>query len=263
VPRLDPTTRFAELVAGPEPSLPLDEAALLIAAHADPSIDVERELRQLDELADGVPAPTLDGVCAHLFRDLGFRGDEADYYDPANSYLSSVVRRRRGIPITLSVLLIEVGRRVGAPMAGVGMPGHFLVRDRVDTDVFVDPYHRGALLTATECKRLFDSIHRGRLAFEDSFLDPVGSRAVVARMLLNLKAIFLARRERSALLWVQRLRAMIPGSGLDEVRELAAALAANGRLDEAAELLEELARDGDEASAADLRLAAGLRARLN
>jgi regulator of sirC expression with transglutaminase-like and TPR domain len=263
VPRPDPTTRFAELVAGPEASLPLDEASLLIAAHAHPELDVEVEMRRLDALADAVPAPTLDGVCAHLFRDLGFRGDEDDYYDPANSYLHSVVARRRGIPITLSVVVIEVGRRVGAPMAGVSMPGHFLVRDRVDTDVFVDPFHRGALLTPAECERLFNSIHRGRLAFDEGFLDPVGARAVLARMLLNLKAIFLTRRDRSALLWVQRLRAMIPGSGLDEVRELAAALAANGRLDEAAELLEELAEDGDEASDADLRLAAGLRARLN
>jgi regulator of sirC expression with transglutaminase-like and TPR domain len=253
VSELDPTSRFAALVNEPERAIRLDEAALLIAAHATPALDVDAELAKLDALAEGCPSPTLDGVVAHLFRDLGFVGERADYYDPANSYLDQVVARRRGIPITLSLVLIEVGRRVGAPMAGVSMPGHFLVRDRVDTDVFVDAFHGGAILDRVGCRRLFDSLHRGRLAFDDDFLEPVGSLAVVARMLTNLKAIFLANRDRSGLLWVQRLRTLLPGADTDEVRDLGAALAATGQLDEAARLLESV----------DDPAALTLRARLN
>jgi regulator of sirC expression with transglutaminase-like and TPR domain len=225
VPVSELTARFAGVVTRPERSVRLDEAALLIAAHGDPGVDVDAELATLDAIAAGCPAPTLDGVLALLFRDLGFRGDVHDYYDPANSYLHRVVARRRGIPITLSVLVMEVGRRVGAPTSGVSMPGHFLVRDRVDTSVFVDAYHRGAILDARGCRRLFDSLHRGRLAFEDSFLEPVGAHAILARILLNLKAIHLARRDQGAVLWVQRLLALVPGTAADE-RAAAIALGA-------------------------------------
>src|SRR5258706_13186235 len=141
-----PAARFAALLAGPGEGLPLDEAALLIAAHADRSVDVEAQLGRLDRLAAAVPAPTLDGLRALLFRDLGFRGNRVDYYDPRNSLLHHVLDRRTGIPITLAVVMMEVGRRVGVPMWGVSMPGHFLVRDKVDTRVFVDPFDAGAVL---------------------------------------------------------------------------------------------------------------------
>src|SRR5947209_12517593 len=128
VPEEDPTARFAELVQRPEEELPLDEGALLIAAHANPELDVEFELALLDDLAERCPAPTLDALRQHLFVDLGFTGNVDDYYDPDNSFLDQVVRRRVGLPIALSVLGIEVGRRLGLRLGGVALPGHFLLR---------------------------------------------------------------------------------------------------------------------------------------
>jgi hypothetical protein len=119
---VDVTERFRALVHGPEVSLPLDEAALLIAAHAEPGLDLDAELARLDELAAGVANPTLDGLRRHLFGELGFRGADHDYDDPRNSYLHVVVERRVGIPISLSVLLMEVGRRIGVPLAGCPCP---------------------------------------------------------------------------------------------------------------------------------------------
>src|SRR5688572_16706844 len=112
MPALDPTSRFRALVQGPPDEMALDEAALLIAAHARPGLDIATELSLLDRLAAGIPDGTLDEWRRHLFVDLGFSGDVASYYDPSNSFLDQVVRRRRGLPITLSVLGMEVGRRV-------------------------------------------------------------------------------------------------------------------------------------------------------
>src|SRR5688500_8498241 len=110
MPASDPTSRFRELVQRPPHELPLDEAALLIAAHARPDLDVAAELKLLDRLAAGIPDRTLDEWRRHLFVELGFSGDVGSYYDPSNSFLDQVVRRRRGLPITLSVLGMEVGR---------------------------------------------------------------------------------------------------------------------------------------------------------
>src|SRR5436305_15199638 len=104
---MDPTSRFTELVQGPEDRLALDAAALLIAAHAHPALDLDTELARLDDLAAGIREPTLDGWRRHLFVDLGFTGNVHRYYDPANSFLDDVMRRRKGLPITLSVLGME------------------------------------------------------------------------------------------------------------------------------------------------------------
>lgn len=259
---MDVSERFAGLVARPDADVPLAEAALLIAAHATPGLDVESQLRRFDDLADGCAAPTLDAVLAHLFAELGFDGDRANYYDPANSYLDRVLDRRRGLPITLAIVLIEVGRRAGVPLAAVGMPGHFLVRDRVDPGVFVDPFHGGAVLDEDGCERLFRALHGDRLEWNPAFLAPVGHRATLQRVLANLRGIFHARRDRTSLLWVQRLRAAFPGVAPDEHRELAAALAANGRLPEAADVLDAVASEPG-GTVDDVVLAERLRARLN
>src|SRR5688572_6524210 len=105
-----PTDRFVDLVRGPEADLALDEAALLIAAHDHP-VDVVKERRRLDDLASGLPSGDLDALRRRLYVDHGLAGNEAEYYDPANSFLDQVMERRQGIPITLAVVLLEVGRR--------------------------------------------------------------------------------------------------------------------------------------------------------
>ena len=132
-----------------------------IAAHANRGLDVDEQLHRLDDLAMGCPTPTLDGVCEHLFGVVGFQGDTEDYKHPRNSLLDVVLDRRRGIPITLSVVVMEVGRRLGLDLAGVGMPGHFLVRDRDDDDAFVDPFHQHRL-DREGAEKLFTIIHGRR-----------------------------------------------------------------------------------------------------
>lgn len=210
---MDTTERFAALMRRPEAEVPLDEVALTVAAHAHPGLDVDAELGRLDALADSCFAPTLDALVRHLFVDLGFHGNEDDYYDPANSYLNEVVDRRTGIPLTLSVLTIEIGRRLGVPLAGVAMPGHFLLRDRVDDSLFVDPFARGAYLDEGGCRRVFRALHGPDARFDPSYLDPVGAHTMVARLLANLRAIFAARQDRGGLAWVVALARLTPGTG--------------------------------------------------
>jgi regulator of sirC expression with transglutaminase-like and TPR domain len=261
---MEPTERFAELVARPQLEIGLDEAALLIAAHAHPGLAIDDSLAALDRLAEECDAPTLDGVRRLLFRDLGFRGNRDDYHDPRNSFLDDVLERRLGIPISLCVLTIEVGRRVGAPMAGVGMPGHFLVRDRVDPSVFVDPYRGGVVLDAGGCRRVFHSVHGPDATFDPTYLDPVGPLVVIARMLANLKAIYARRGDQRSLAWVLGLRCLIPDMPIDEYAEWANALASSGHFREAAEVLESAAERIPDANADAWRdTAVGLRARLN
>lgn len=223
---LDPrTARFARLVQSTNGHFPLDEAALLIAAHAYPDLSVATELGRLDALAAAVPTPTLDSLIDHLFRHERFSGNEDDYYDPRNSFLNDVLDRHIGIPITLSVVTMEVGRRIGVPVAGVGLPGHFLLRDKVDPGVFIDPFDRGRVLDLDGVERLFRRLHGPDLAFEPAFLDPLGPGAIVARILANLKQIYLSQDDRDGLTWVLRLRVLVPGVPANERAELARLMA--------------------------------------
>jgi len=235
--------RFAELVQGPEGELALDEAALLVAAHAYPDLDVAGELERLDEIAEGCPARSLDGWRDHLFDELGFTGNVADYYDPDNSFLNVVVRRRVGLPITLSVLGLAVGRRLGLTMVGVGLPGHFLLRHDVAgaPPVFVDPFAGGRVLDRTGCIERFTAVNGADAPFVESYLDPVGPRAILGRMLANLRAIYASRGDLDSLAWVFALRLAIPGTPALERRELARVLGSTGQFVEAAEVLEGLA----------------------
>ncbi len=262
--RVQATEQFADLLRRPEEELPLDRAALLIAVHAYPDLDVDAELAVIDRIAERCFAPTLDALVRYLFVDLAFRGNRTAYYDPRNSYLNDVIHRRRGIPITLSVLTMAVGRRLGVPLAGVGMPGHFLLRDRVDPTVFVDPFAGGAFLDRAGCERAFRAVHGPDAVFDDAFLEPVGPFTVLARMLANLRVVFTARGDHAALVWVLRLRTLLPGVPTEERAELAAALAASGDFRGAARELDITAeRLGGGIGEEYARRAVLLRARLN
>jgi regulator of sirC expression with transglutaminase-like and TPR domain len=255
------TGRFAALVARPEEEIPLDEAALLIAAQARPDLDVAAELALLDELAGGCKEPTLDGLTRHLFSELGFRGNTEEYADPDNSYLDQVLRRRVGIPISLSVLTMEVGRRLGVPLDGVGMPGHFLVRHRAEPGTFLDPFGGGRRLDAAGCQALFAAL--GGTGWHEDYLAPVGTRAILTRMLLNLQGLFLPSDLRSAA-WVLELRLAIPGLGVADRLGLARALGSLGRFGSAAAELDRVAAElpAEEADAVAGE-AKALRARAN
>ncbi|HEX7275976.1 MAG TPA: transglutaminase-like domain-containing protein [Acidimicrobiales bacterium] len=260
---MGPTARFTELVQGPEDELALDEAALLIAAHAYPDLDVARELRRLDDLAAGCPSATLEGWRGYLFDDLGFTGETDRYYDARNSFLNDVLDSRRGLPITLCVVAMEVGRRVGLAFDGVGMPGHFLLRSASSPDVFVDPFHGGAQLDRLGCVQRFNAVNPPAAPFLGAYLDPIGRRAIVGRMLQNLKGVYTRAGDTDALRWVFDLRLAIPGTPALERRDGARLQAAGGRFDVAADQLEDLAGSLPDSAKDLLTEARALRARLN
>ena len=253
--------RFADLVARPDDEIPLDEAALLIAAQARPDLDVAAELGRIDELAAGCKEPTLDALVHHLFDEAGFRGNTEEYQDPDNSYLDQVLRRRLGIPITLSVLTMEVGRRLGLALDGIGMPGHFLVGFRTEPGTYLDPFGGGRRLDVAGCQAIFASL--GGSGWDEAYLAPVGARSILTRMLLNLQGIFLPSDLRSAA-WVLELRLTIPGLGVADRLGLARALGSLGRFGSAANELDRVAADlpADEAATVAAE-ATALRARAN
>lgn len=205
--------RFAELLAGDEARYSLAEACLLIAADAYPGLDVNRYLAEIERMAArlrGRLPPDADAeqkvisLNQFLFDDLGFHGNADDYYDPRNSYLNEVIDRRRGIPISLCILYMEVGRKIGLPLVGVSFPGHFLVRLSLRGSALVlDPYSGGAPMSEQELRALLRRVIAGSrsaglrsaadVAAElplDQFLEPAGSRQVLARVLRNLKNIY-------------------------------------------------------------------------
>jgi regulator of sirC expression with transglutaminase-like and TPR domain len=177
--------------------LDLEQGVFLLARYAYPALDVTTYVRQLDamasELRDRMGSrvsgeETVKTVGRYLFAELGYRGNTKDYYEPDNSFLNRVIERRTGIPISLSVLYLLVGRRLTLPVFGIGMPGHFLVKYESDKyKIFVDCFNAGALLTQKDCVRFLTQAGYG---FEDKFLDRSVPRAILIRTIKNLVAIY-------------------------------------------------------------------------
>ena len=253
----DATARFAALVARQDQPLPVDEALLLIAAHADPGIDIDAQRARLDDLAARVPEPTLEGVRRLLFDDLGFSGDRTTYYAAENSLLPSVLDRRLGIPLSLSLLTIEVGRRCGVAVEGIGMPGHYLVRPVAEPDRFLDVYDGGRELDVEGCHQLFERVQGGGMPWDERYLRPDAPWARVSRTLGNLAAAYRRAGDRPSLCWTLELALLLPSGSDRERRELGLLLGASGRYAEAADVLE---GSGTEA---DAEAARRMRARLN
>ena len=191
-----------------EPAGELDAAALEMASIERPGLDPAPYLQTLDQLASeiatrlgrGQDGPKFVRVAnQYLFEELGFSGNEVEYYDPRNSCLDSVLDRRTGIPITLSVVYIEVARRLGQPVAGIGLPGHFIVQyDDGRYSTFADPFHGGKLLTEDDCRVLAREVGVD-IAKEPSTLQPVSNRYILVRMLNNLRtSYFRAKNYRKA-----------------------------------------------------------------
>ncbi|HEX5615980.1 MAG TPA: transglutaminase-like domain-containing protein [Acidimicrobiia bacterium] len=249
---MDVEGRFAELLARSSRDVPLDEVASLVAAYVRDDASALDVAHALDDLARRCPTPTFDALRHHLFVVEGFRGDVDSYGDPANSFLDRVVERRRGIPITLSILLIGVGRRLGVDVVPVGMPGHFLVRDATNGERFCDPFGGGAVLDVDGCRRLFERVHGGAVPFAMSMLAPTPAPAVIARVLTNLEHGPLGREpvSRARLL---SLHARIPGLGAAERLALGDALRRVGRLADAARVYDALADESSRPEADRLR----------
>ncbi|HYA39604.1 MAG TPA: tetratricopeptide repeat protein, partial [Candidatus Methylomirabilis sp.] len=224
--------RLTEIVKGSEQELNLAEAALLIARDEYPALDVEAYLRQIDELATGVqqrlPAQagledTLIALNQFLFVEQGFSGDMDNYDDPRNSFLNEVLDRKRGIPITLSILYMEVGRRLGLPLKGVSFPGHFLVKFTTrEGEVVLDPFSGGCLMSKEDLEQMLeDTFGAAEAAYAplERLLTAANKKEILVRMLRNLKGAYL-RRERydKALTVVDRILLIQPDQP-DEVRD--------------------------------------------
>jgi regulator of sirC expression with transglutaminase-like and TPR domain len=253
---------FADLVNRPDAEIDLGRAAAMIALHDYPRLDLDRVGLALDACAEGVSS--LNGLRERLFDDLGFTGDEQEYYQPDNSYLHRVLERRRGIPITLGVLVVEVGRRAGVPVEPVAMPGHFLVREP-ESGAYLDPFHGGVVLDEAGCEELFRSTTGAgpEVHFGDFMLPVVGPLAVLERMLANLAYACRCNADAAGLEWALRLRLALPEVTGQDVVALGEALADQGRATEAVAELENWADLSPELGGALRKAARGLIARLN
>ena len=220
---------FERLVKRPEAKLDLARAALLIAAEADPNVDVDGEIHTLESWASQLRSqldPTWNNLqkLARLrnfvYEELRFRGDHRDYYSPSNSLLHQVMGRRLGIPLTLSIIFMELGWRVGMPLEGVGFPGHFLVRLAGEPlDLLLDPYQRGTSVHEEDCRKMLHDLSDGKLELRDQHLASVSKHDMIARLLMNLKSAYLrANDDVNALAAVDRLLLLHPDD-LDEVRD--------------------------------------------
>ena len=217
--------RFAELMADGADDPPLDEAALSISAELQPGLDVAEWMAALDELAGECDTPTPAGVAGFLFDDDHFIGNRHAYYDWRNSCLDRVIATHAGIPISLSVLMIEVARRVGVDLVGIGMPTHFLVGVADDPDTLFDPFAGGRVLDREQARAMFIDLTRGQVPWQDAYLDPTPNRDIVIRMLNNLKSVFAGRSDAVRLGVVMGLRATIPELAEVENAEIAATTA--------------------------------------
>ncbi len=235
--------RFASLVGRPDSPLDLALAALLVAGEAYPQLEPDLYLRRLDLLAERVrdrlanenaPLVVLQELNRVLFQEEGFRGNAQDYYDPRNSFLNDVLDRRLGIPITLSVVYLEVGWRLGLPLHGVNFPGHFLVRyDGTALRLLVDPFQQGELRFEDQAQELLDRVYGGDVRLQPAYLREASRRDILVRMLQNLKGIYLnARDDARALAAVERILLVTP-SAPDELRDRGMLLARTGRTDDA------------------------------
>jgi regulator of sirC expression with transglutaminase-like and TPR domain len=259
---------FAALVQTEDERIPLARAALTIARTEYPDLDFAPYLQQLDALARRVrerlprvpEAAQIIAALNHvLFVEEGFRGNRNDYYDPRNSFLNDVLDRKLGIPITLALVYMTVARRVGFPVFGVGLPGHFLLKhyDVEGRETLIDAFDSGRIVSAADCQRRLDEIYSGQLPLQSEFLHAVSRRQMLTRILNNLKAIYLQGRNfRKALAVVDLILAIYPRSPQD-VKQRASLRYSLGQLRGAAEDLEMyLQMSPDASDAEEVRLSA-------
>lgn len=181
----------------PDDRMDLEHGSFLIARYAYPGLDVAAYSRQLDEMAQEVRdrigprasgEETVKTLNRYLFTEQGFKGNTKNYYEVDNTYLNRVIDRRTGIPISLSIVYLLIGKRLRLPVHGIGMPGHFLVKYESDRyKIFVDCFNGGALLTEKNCQRFLTEAGYG---FDERYLQHSPVRAILSRLIKNLLAIY-------------------------------------------------------------------------
>ncbi len=233
----DTLERFREALSGPPDELPLARAALLIARSEYPDLDIDACERRLQDMAEtleqqlgreGVrehPRRVVQAISQLFFRELGFRGNTDHYDDPRNLYLNWVLSERRGIPVSLAIVLAEVCQRAGLDVHPIGLPGHVICRYQPDEaagggdPIYLDVFHGGRLLSEADCQLLVRNLFGARVPFKPHYLDALTPRQTLQRLLHNLKAGALQRgdEERAARV-IDLLLAMFPWD-LDEIRD--------------------------------------------
>ncbi len=246
---LDETTFAAEVAAAGDDLSPLRAGLLLARECAYPTLRPSDYVVQIEDLALAANAalagysPPLErglALAAFLFQTYGLRGNAADYADPRNSYLNQVLERRLGLPISLSVIFLEVGQRLRLPVAGVGLPGHFIVSVTGDDGPqYLDPFHGGRVLTVDDCRELVRSVAGFQGVFDPAWLAPTPPREIVARMLNNLRSFYISVEDWPlAIALLERLIALqpeVPG----HVRDLGVLHYREGAYRQASRLLNE------------------------
>ena len=197
--------RFREITGRPDPSLDLVEASLVIALEDDPGIEIDPYLAQVNAWTDAV-CERLEGsrdverivesINRLLFEEEGFYGKDEDYYDPRSALLNATLDTHAGLPITLSILYIELSRRVGVDVAGVSLPGRFLVKfSGAFGQLVIDPFDGGRVLSTVELQKLLDEVYGGGVRLREHHLRAFSAREILARELAHLKSAYLARHD--------------------------------------------------------------------
>jgi regulator of sirC expression with transglutaminase-like and TPR domain len=220
--------RFYHLLHQPEP-FSLAEAALYIAQETYPDLQIEGYLNLLDEMATTIrshlpqeryPLKVIRTINQHLFETLGFRGNEKEYYDPRNSFLNDVLERRTGIPITLSLVYLEVAHRLDFPMVGINFPGHFLIRpQQEEMEIYVDPFHQGEVLFPQDCQAKLEALYQQKVELRETFFDVIEPRRFLVRLLTNLKHIYLNQGQLQECLAVSERLLLITPTAIAEIRD--------------------------------------------
>ena len=214
---------FYREINQPDGSIDMAKAALYMALEEYPYFDPLDYLNALDAIANEVrsrlpaqnyPLRIIQTINRYLYNDLEFSGNEADYYDPRNSFLNQVIDRRTGIPISLSLVYLEVAKRIDFPMVGIGMPGHFLIRpDFEDAGIFVDAFNGGEILFPEDCQGRLSQIYGQPMELLPAFFAPVSRRQLLGRMLGNLKAIYFQQGDPVRMLGaIDRLLLLFPNA---------------------------------------------------
>lgn len=244
----DARREFEAEVDRPDEQVNLARAALLVAREEYPQLPIERHLGQLDVLAeevrDRLGDETAELVVFHelidtLFVRNAFQGNRNAYYDPRNSFLSDVLDRRKGVPLTLGIVLLEVGWRLGVPLEGVNFPGHFLIRYPGATlRLLVDPFDAGRIWFEDQAQELLDRVYGGMVRVRPRFLKAATRREMLVRLLANLKGIYLNVQDRPrALATVERILLIQP-TAPGQIRDRGTLLAQLGRHEEALKQLQ-------------------------
>ncbi|MGB3512857.1 MAG: tetratricopeptide repeat protein [Microcoleaceae cyanobacterium] len=217
---------FYSEINQPDEKIDLAKAALYLALEYEPKFDPDEYLNALETMADEVreklpetayPLVIIKNINTYLYDDLGFTGNEIDYYDPRNSFLNQVIERRTGIPITLSLVYLEIAKRINFPMVGIGMPGHFLIRPEFEeAGIYVDAFSQGEILFPQDCQERLAQIYGQAVEIQPEFLASVSRKQFLARMLTNLKVIYLNRNERlKALAAIDRILLLFPDAVME------------------------------------------------